>query len=129
MLDAPTVVVPDVAVPGEVLRNLPFAFARRHGIVLRERLPDLAICALRHDANPGAIAEARRALRVPLKLERVSDEEFDRLLRTAYEGSAGALAMAGGDLTENADLEHLAQELPEQADLLDNDIRVRCSKC
>jgi general secretion pathway protein E len=115
------VVVPDVAVPGEVLRNLPFAFARRHGIVLRERLPDAAVCALRHDVNPSAIAEARRALRLPLKLERVSDAEFDLLLRAAYESGAGELAMAGGDLTENADLEHLAQELPEQADLLESD--------
>jgi general secretion pathway protein E len=89
MLDAPTVVVPDAAVPGEVLRNLPFAFARRHGIVLRERLPDAAVCALRHDVNPSAIAEARRALRLPLKLERVSDAEFDLQLRAAYESGAG----------------------------------------
>jgi general secretion pathway protein E len=122
MLDAAaTVVLPDAAAPGEGFRNLPFAFARRHGIVLRERLADTAVCALRRDANPTAIAEARRALRLPLKLERVSDEEFDQLLRTAYESGAGALAMAGGDLTENADLEHLAQELPEQADLLESD--------
>ena len=69
-----------------------------------------ALCALRHDANPTAIAEARRALRIPLRLERVSDEQFDQLLRSAYEGGAGTLAMAGGGLEENADLEHLAQQ-------------------
>ena len=33
---------------------------------------------------------------------------------------AGTLAMAGGELTDNADLAHLAQELPEQADLLES---------
>ena len=38
-----------------------------------------------------------------------------------YESGAGTLAMAGGELTDNADLEHLAQELPEQADLLESD--------
>ncbi len=101
--------------------NLPFAFARRHGIVVRERLPDAALCAVRPDANPAAIGEARRVLRVPLKLERVSEEDFDQLLRVVYEGGAGSLAMAGGELTDNADLEHLAQELPEEADLLESD--------
>jgi general secretion pathway protein E len=102
-------------------RNLPFAFARRHGIVMRERQPDLALCALRADANPAAIGEARRMLRLPLKLQRVSDEEFDSLLRVVYEGGAGSLAMAGDDLTDSADLEHLAQELPEESDLLESD--------
>jgi general secretion pathway protein E len=98
---APAAVALDVPTSGDG-RNLPFAFARRHGIVMRERQADLALCALRRDANPTAIAEARRTLRLPLKLERVSDEEF-------------------GDLTDNADLEHLAQELPEEADLLESD--------
>jgi general secretion pathway protein E len=102
-------------------RNLPFAFARRHGIVVRERQADVALCALRSDANPSAIAEARRMLRLPLKLERVSDEAFDSLLRVVYEGGAGSLAMAGDDLTDSADLEHLAQELPEESDLLESD--------
>jgi general secretion pathway protein E len=102
-------------------RNLPFAFARRHGIVMRERQTDAALCALRRDANPSAIAEARRMLRLPLKLERVSDEEFDSLLRVVYESGAGSLAMAGDDLTDSADLEHLAQELPEESDLLESD--------
>src|SRR5690606_6870832 len=79
------------------------------------------LCAVRPDANPAAIGEARRVLRVPLKLERVSEEDFDQLLRVVYEGGAGSLAMAGGELTDNADLEHLAQELPEEADLLESD--------
>ncbi len=105
----------------DVVRSLPFTFARRHGIVLREVVDGVALCAVRADANPAAVAEARRALRLPLKLTRVSDEDFDRLLRLVYESGAGTLAMAGGDLTDNADLEHLAQELPEQADLLESD--------
>jgi general secretion pathway protein E len=102
-------------------RNLPFAFARRHGIVLKEFVDGTALCALRPDANPAAIAEARRALRAPLKLTRVGEEEFEQLLRLVYESGAGQLALAGGELTDNADLEHLAQELPEQADLLESD--------
>jgi general secretion pathway protein E len=100
---------------------LPFAFARRHGIVMRELREGVAHCALRANANPVAVAETRRLLRLPLTIERVSDEEFERLLQTAYEGGGGTLAAAGGGLEDNADLTHLAQELPEQADLMDSD--------
>jgi len=101
-------------------RNLPFAFARRHGIVLRGVQDGVARCALRLDASPAAVSEARRALRLPLQLERVSDEEFDRLVRLTYEAGAGALQMMGG-IEGDTDLAHLAQELPEQADLLEAD--------
>jgi general secretion pathway protein E len=102
-------------------RNLPFTFARRHGIVLRELRDGIAHCALRRDANASAVAETRRLLRLPLQLVRVTDEEFERLLQAGYEGGAGTLAAAGGGLEENADLAHLALDLPEQADLLESD--------
>ena len=101
-------------------KTLPFAFARRYGIVLREMREGVAHCALRADATPTAVAETRRVLRVPLVLERVGDEEFERVLQAAYEGGGGTLAAAGDDLTENSDLAHLAQELPEQADLMES---------
>jgi general secretion pathway protein E len=100
-------------------RSLPFAFAKRHGVVLREMRDGAALCALRNDANPSAVAEARRVLRAPLKLERVPDEEFDRLLRSTYEGDASLQMM--GDIEGDTDLAHLAQDLPEQADLLESD--------
>jgi general secretion pathway protein E len=77
-------------------------------------------CVVRAGAQPTAVAEAQRLLRQPLRLERVADDEFDRLLRHTYEAGAGALSMVGG-LEETEDLAHLAQELPEQADLLESD--------
>ena len=100
--------------------EVPFAFAKRHGVVVREVRQGTAICALRSDASAVAVAELRRVVRLPLQLERVSDEEFDRLLRLAYEGGGTPLQMVGG-LEEGADLAHLAQDLPEQADLLESD--------
>ncbi|MGC4028062.1 MAG: type II secretion system ATPase GspE [Steroidobacteraceae bacterium] len=102
-----------------VARRLPFAFAKRHGILICDDA-DQPRCAVRAGVAPSAIAEAQRLLRRPLKLERVSDEEFDRLLRHTYEAGAEALSMVGG-LEETEDLAHLAQELPEQADLLESD--------
>ena len=107
---------PIVRPAGEV----PFAFAKRHGVVVREVRQGTALCALRSDASAAAVAELRRVVRLPLQLERVADDEFDRLLRLAYEGGGGSLQMVGG-LEEGADLAHLAQDLPEQADLLESD--------
>ena len=102
-------------------RGLPFAFAKRHGVLLREVQQGVAVCALRQDASAATVAEVRRALRLPLQLERVTDEEFDRLLRQTYEaGASAALQMVGG-LEDTEDLAQLAQVLPEQADLLESD--------
>src|SRR5689334_4822782 len=67
-----------------------------------------------------AIAEVRRYMRVPLTITRVPEAEFDNLLRIAYEGGSYTMQAVEG-LDETTDLAHLAQELPEQADLLDSD--------
>ncbi len=101
-------------------RRLSFAFAKRHGVVVREIVDGTAHCACRQGATPMALAELRRFLRLPVKVERVSDEGFDQLLRSAYEAGSDAASAAGG-LEETTDLAFLAQELPEQADLLESD--------
>src|SRR5690606_4397557 len=67
-----------------------------------------------------AIAEVRRYLRTPLKIERVDEAAFDALLRSAYEAGSDAMQAAEG-LEDTTDLAHLAQELPEQADLLESE--------
>jgi general secretion pathway protein E len=101
-------------------RRLSFAFAKRHGVLVREIVDGVAHCACRLGATSMAVAELRRFLRLPVKVERVSDENFDLLLRNAYEAGSDAASAAGG-LEETTDLAFLAQELPEQADLLESD--------
>jgi general secretion pathway protein E len=100
-------------------RRLTFAFAKRHGIVVKQFLDGVAECACRENISPLAIAEVRRYLRRPVRLERVPEAEFDRLLQRAYEGGQEAMQAVEG-LDETTDLAHLAQDLPEQ-DLLDSD--------
>jgi general secretion pathway protein E len=97
-----------------------FAFAKRHGVLVKRVVEGVAECACRENATPLAIAEVRRYMRVPLKLERVPEAEFDTLLRLAYEGGSYTMQAVEG-LDETTDLAHLAQDLPEQADLLDSD--------
>jgi general secretion pathway protein E len=101
-------------------RRLSFAFAKRHGVLVKTVNGGVAECAYRPGATPLAIAEVRRYLRLPIKLERVEEPVFDELLRVAYEGGSNAM-QAAGDLDDTTDLAHLAQDLPEQADLLESE--------
>jgi general secretion pathway protein E len=97
--------------------RLPFTFARRHGVLIRGMLEGVADCVYRAPASALALAEARRYLRLPLRLSMVDNETFDDLLRRTYEGGGESMQMG---LEDSTDLVHLAQELPEQADLLES---------
>ncbi len=110
---------PAAASPGGE-RRPSFAFAKRHGVLVKRVIDGTAECACRENVTPIAIAEVRRYMRLPLKLERVPEAEFDILLRRAYEGGSYTMQAVEG-LDETTDLAHLAQDLPEQADLLDSD--------
>jgi general secretion pathway protein E len=97
--------------------RLPFTFARRHGVLVRGIHAGVADCVYRALASPVALAEARRFLRMPVKLTMVNSEAFDELLRKTYEGGGESMQIG---LEDTTDLGQLAQELPEQADLLES---------
>jgi general secretion pathway protein E len=101
-------------------RRLSFSFAKRHGVLVKRIHHGVAECVYRASASPTALAEVRRFLRQPLKLEKVPDADFDDMLRLAYEAGADAMQAVEG-LDETTDLANLAQELPEQADLLESE--------
>ena len=103
-----------------VARTLPFSFAKRHGVLIRELDGGVADTVYRSGASPLSLAEARRFAGVPLRLTRVTAEAFDGMLQQAYEqGSHMAMQMVG-DLDEHTDLLQVAQELPEPSDLLES---------
>ncbi len=111
------------AVPApEVTRpqRVGFAFAKRNGILVQRVHDGVAECVFRPGAAPRAIAEVRRYLGIPIRLEKVEESHFDSLLRIAYEAGSDAMEAASG-VEESTDLAHLAQELPEQADLLESE--------
>ncbi|HSN52931.1 MAG TPA: ATPase, T2SS/T4P/T4SS family, partial [Woeseiaceae bacterium] len=100
-------------------RGLPFSFAKRHGVLIREMSSEGADAVYRAGASPLSIAEVRRFLGVPLQLTRVSPDIFDSLLQASYEqGGQKAMEMVGG-LDEEFDLTQVAQEL-EPSDLLES---------
>jgi general secretion pathway protein E len=101
-------------------RRLSFAFAKRHGVLVKRMTDGVAEVACRPDTSALSIAEVRRFLRTGMKLERVDEAMFDSLLRSAYEAGTDAMQAAEG-LEDTTDLAHLALELPEQADLLESE--------
>ena len=78
-------------------RVLPFSFAKRHGVLIREVTGETADAVYRPGVSPLSLAEARRFAGIPLNLSRVSAEAFDALLQESYEqGSSKAMHMVDG---------------------------------
>ena len=61
-----------------------FGFARRHGATIVAFEPDAARVACRPGVKPEVLAELRRSAGLPLKLERLDADAYERLLRGRY---------------------------------------------
>jgi len=99
---------------------IPFAYARRHGLFVREMTAEAAIVCHREDANLLALTELREQLGRPLRLERLDAADFDAHLQRLYESDAGAAAAVIDTLDQSVDLQDLSQHLPEPEDLLES---------
>ena len=107
--------------PVDSVRALPFSFAKRHGILIRNVNEKVVDTVYRPGVSPQSIAEVRRFAGIPLTLSRVNVETFDALLHETYEqGSHKAMQMVGG-LDDDMHFAQAAQELQEPSDLLESD--------
>ncbi|MDI6625047.1 MAG: type II secretion system ATPase GspE [Brevundimonas sp.] len=97
--------------------TLPYGFAKRHGVILLDA-GEIALVGLREGADPTALVETRRALGRPLRVERLSQADFDRRLSQVYAGDH-LNAADGGDLDMPSGLGSLIDDIPAAADLLD----------
>ncbi|AXQ29137.1 type II secretion system protein GspE [Solimonas sp. K1W22B-7] len=103
------------------LRRPPFAFAKRHGLIVTEDQGEHVLVAARPGVGVDAIQETRRFVGRPLRLQNVSAQEFDALLQKTYEGQTSASSsLMDGLGEEEADLGSLAQALSENQDLLES---------
>jgi general secretion pathway protein E len=97
---------------------LPYAFAKRHGVLIGQIEDEQVQLLHRPDFNPGILAEISRVTGRKLSLSPAPDEQFDALLAQTYErGSDQAIAMMEG-VGEELDLDQLAETL-EPEDLLE----------
>ena len=106
----------------QLLRRPPFAFAKRHGLIVTEDRGDHVLAVARPGIAIEAVQETRRFVGRPLRLQNVSPQEFDVLLSRTYEGQTAATSslMQGLD-AEEADLDALALALQDNQDLLESD--------
>src|SRR5688572_22083125 len=112
----PVVEVPSAA---PTQRNLPFAFAKRHGVLIQSLSDGTAHAIYRTGAAAQSLAEVRRFAGIPVHFAEVDPETFDAKLQAAYESGA-AMTMVEG-LNDDTDLLAVAQQLPEPSDLIDSD--------
>ena len=99
---------------------LPYAFAKRHGVLIGQ-IDENEINLLHRDTpNPIIIAEVSRITRRKLSLSPTTEDQFTALLAQTYEqGSDQAMAMMEG-VGEELNLEELAETL-EPEDLMEAD--------
>lgn len=100
-------------------KAIPFAFAKRHGLLMTESDDDIANIIYHGKPNINALSELRRYLDTPIKMEAVSEEVFSKLLVKTYETDSSIAMQMVEDMGEEMDLFHLMQELPKSEDLLE----------
>ncbi|HEX6998480.1 MAG TPA: type II secretion system ATPase GspE [Gammaproteobacteria bacterium] len=105
--------------PEAPARRLPFAFAKRHGVLIEAVEDGCTRAIYRKGASVQSIAEVRRFVGGPVTFSAVDPHTFDTRLQVAYESGA-AMTMVEG-LDDDTDLFAVAQQLPEPSDLLDSD--------
>ena len=103
---------------------LPYAFARRFGVVITDTPPDLdgrLTGACRSKPDLTTMAELRRFAGRGFVLEDVGDEEFDQLLGRVYARDGSQARQMVEDIDDELDLARLAEALPETEDLLERE--------
>ena len=107
--------------PGAGLpRHLPYAFAKRHGVLALEESDGGIAIACRPDVSWRSLTELRRYLHAPLRPTLMPAAQFERLLQDRYEGDSNGAARMMEDLGEEMDLNQVAMALPEPEDLLES---------
>jgi len=103
------------------VERLPYAFAKRHGVISARQLEAGFELWVRPGVRAGVLAEVQRALGGPLALRELANDAFDAALARAYERGASHAADIVTDLDANPDLAALAESLPKVADLLESE--------
>lgn len=108
-------------VPATDAPPLPFAFARRFGVVVVRdpEVPDVLTVACKAAPALATLAEVKRATQMRLVVRVVPDGEFEELLTAVYMRDASEAKQMVADIGDHFDLASLAESVPETEDLLD----------
>ncbi|MCB1901357.1 type II secretion system ATPase GspE [Cognatazoarcus halotolerans] len=100
--------------------NIPYGFAKAHGVLLVGAGGESADVLLREDGNLAALTELRRTLGLPLNVESISRSAFEARLAETYSQQDGSAAEVVADVGQEVDLSQLMTELPPVEDLLES---------
>ncbi len=98
--------------------RLPFAFAKAHGVLLDGNAhPPLVF----HQSLPSVtvLTELRRYLGCSFELQAITESEFQKRLSQSYQRGNNEAVQMAEDISSDADLSRLADEIPEMGDLMD----------
>jgi general secretion pathway protein E len=98
---------------------LRFTFAKRYGVLVSGVQANTAQVLYHVKPSVAVLAEIRRQLQMPIKLQQVTHEEFNEQLVKTYETDTAAAMQMAEDLGESMNLADLIHELPKAEDLLE----------
>ena len=99
--------------------SLPFAYAKRFGVVLIDgQIPQL-VCHTH--PNLTTLAEVRRLIGREFAIRHVTIDEFEGILTEAYARDSSEARQMVEDMGEEMDLASLAESVPETEDLLEQE--------
>ena len=100
--------------------DLPYTFAKRHGVLLERDADGRLRLVHRPGISVAALSEARRKARQKVVPEPVSADDFDARLTRHYEGETGQAADMMDEFGDELDLDAIAEAMPEPEDLLES---------
>ena len=102
------------------IKMLPYSFAKRHGILIKENAEQQIEIMYQKKATLQALFEVQRFVDKPMHSVEVNEDEFDRLLQSVYEQKTGHAQQMVDDMQDNIDLSYMASHLPTPEDLLES---------
>lgn len=99
--------------------KLPFSFAKRYGVLITQVDNDKATIVYCNKPSIAILSELRRYLSVPIILEQIDEENFNKLLVKHYETDANTAMQMAEDMGDSMNLFDLIHELPKPEDLLE----------
>ena len=100
--------------------RLPFSFARRFGVLLDMSTTPAALL-IRADTPLTALAEAQRLAGGEVIVQVITDTRFGEVLATSYSTGQSAAEQVAQGLDDELDLMSLAEQVPQTADLLEQE--------
>jgi len=105
----------------QVVRVLPYAFAKAKGVIAARITGHALEVWIRPYPQASTLAEVRRMAGRPLKEVLLTAEEFEHCLALAYTREPSAAETIVDDMGDSVDLAKLTESLPEVADLLESE--------